>query len=260
MRLRNLAFVGLTVFALGFALFFYLSPHHRAQRFVSIGAWQHMVSPGELSQAHTFLDNNCAACHTATKSVAAEKCIVCHANNQALLQSEPTAFHADVQSCTSCHLEHNGRSVRPTEMDHSTLVKLGLTSVRRDSSAAADRVRRVNETSAEIPNPHISREEAQLNCAACHSTKDRHRTFFGSDCAQCHATTTWHIAEFRHPPASSQDCAQCHQAPPSHYMHHFHMISMHVAGQEHADVRQCFLCHQTTSWNDIKGVGYYKHH
>ena len=31
-------------------------------------------------------------------------------------------------------------------------------------------------------------------------------------------------------------------------------------GQPHADVRQCFLCHQTTAWNDIKGLGRYKHH
>jgi hypothetical protein len=56
------------------------------------------------------------------------------------------------------------------------------------------------------------------------------------------------------------DCAQCHQAPPSHYMEHFRMISVMVAGQPHARVEQCFLCHQTTAWNDIKNVGWYKHH
>lgn len=43
-------------------------------------------------------------------------------------------------------------------------------------------------------------------------------------------------------------------------MEHFSMISMKVAGIEHADVSQCFLCHKTNSWNDIKGVGWYKHH
>ncbi|MBI3736827.1 hypothetical protein HY256_09975 [Candidatus Sumerlaeota bacterium] len=53
---------------------------------------------------------------------------------------------------------------------------------------------------------------------------------------------------------------QCHQAPPSHYMMHFEMVSMKVAGQEHAEVSQCYLCHQTTAWNDIRGVGWYKHH
>jgi NAD-dependent SIR2 family protein deacetylase len=42
-----------------------------------------------------------------------------------------------------------------------------------------------------------------------------------------------------------------------------------VAGQEDervaeccgtAQVNQCYRCHQTTSWNDILGVGYYKIH
>jgi hypothetical protein len=83
---------------------------------------------------------------------------------------------------------------------------------------------------------------------------------FGKDCAQCHRTDKWTISEFRHPSAQSTDCVQCHQAPPSHYMGHFKMVSQRVACQPHADVRQCFLCHQTTSWNDIKGVGWYKHH
>jgi hypothetical protein len=34
-------------------------------------------------------------------------------------------------------------------------------------------------------------------------------------------------------------------------MMHFKMISMTTAGVEKAEVNQCFLCHQTTSWNDI---------
>ncbi len=38
-------------------------------------------------------------------------------------------------------------------------------------------------------------------------------------------------------------------------MMHFQMISMKVAGQEHAKVDQCFQCHQTNDWNDIKNVG-----
>lgn len=83
---------------------------------------------------------------------------------------------------------------------------------------------------------------------------------FGTDCIQCHTTAAWSVPDFRHPPPSSTSCVQCHQAPPSHYMMHFKMVSMKVSGQEHAQVRDCFKCHQTTSWNDIKGVGWYKHH
>jgi len=56
------------------------------------------------------------------------------------------------------------------------------------------------------------------------------------------------------------DCTQCHQAPPSRYKMHCKMISAKVARQPSADVIECFKCHQTTSWNDIRGLGYYKHH
>jgi hypothetical protein len=38
------------------------------------------------------------------------------------------------------------------------------------------------------------------------------------------------------------------------------MVSEIVARVEHANVKQCYLCHQTTVWNDIRGVGYCKHH
>jgi hypothetical protein len=99
-----------------------------------------------------------------------------------------------------------------------------------------------------------------LDCFACHSNRSPHRDLFGRECMSCHLTTTWKVAGFKHPSPSSVECAQCHQAPPSHYMGHFHMISMMVASQHHARVEQCYLCHQTDAWNDIRGVGWYKHH
>jgi hypothetical protein len=37
-------------------------------------------------------------------------------------------------------------------------------------------------------------------------------------------------------------------------MGHFIMMDRMVTGQEHATVNQCFLCHRTGSFNDIKGV------
>ena len=44
-------------------------------------AAQRAVSPGRLSKAHAFLENNCAACHTPLKGVEAKNCIVCHAKH-----------------------------------------------------------------------------------------------------------------------------------------------------------------------------------
>jgi hypothetical protein len=196
----------------------------------AVPLWTALVKPGELSARHAFLSDKCETCHTPTKGVEAAACISCHATDAIALARESTAFHATVQSCTGCHVEHEG-GVRPTRMDHNALLIIGQSVGKGD-----------------------------LDCFACHSNRSPHRDLFGQECAACHLTTTWNVVGFKHPSPSSTECAQCHQAPPSHYMGHFHMISMMVARQPHARVEQCYLCHQTDAWNDIRGVGWYKHH
>lgn len=231
---------------------------------VNTSSLRSMVRPGRLSLAHAFLANRCSACHTPGKGVEAVNCVACHANNQNLLQRQPTAFHADVGRCAECHAEHRGATVRPVVMDHAVLAKIGLQLL---SSQAPDSEGRLV---ASALRAWIERARAQLgstasleailNCASCHANQDRHSGLFGADCSECHTTKQWTIAGYRHPSPRSLDCAQCHQAPPSHYMEHFEMVSKRVAGIEHAQVSQCYLCHQTTSWNDIRGIGWYKHH
>lgn len=202
----------------------------------AVPRWAETVRPGALSARHAFLGQNCEACHVPFQGVAATACVLCHATDTFALARQSTAFHATVQSCAACHVEHQG-GVRPTRMDHDALIVIGASRLQR-SPAAAD----------------------SLDCFSCHSNRSPHRDLFGKDCAACHGTSTWQVAGFKHPSPASTDCAQCHQAPPSHYMHHFHMVSMMVAGQHHARVEQCYLCHQTDAWNDIRGVGWYKHH
>lgn len=253
--------------------------------------WQRVVAPGPLSQSHAFLSNQCSACHTPVKGVEAALCISCHADNTALLQRQPTAFHANVQTCTGCHLEHQGAPRMPTTMDHSMLAKIGHRQIKAaeisgglnaaDIGAAAKMFDRVELHQAQAPHKTVGSaavnaasrgglpanhpllsgaDESKLNCASCHASKDRHRGLFGADCVQCHATTQWTVSQFAHPSARSTECAQCHRPPPSHNMMHFSMMSVPLARQPNAKVNQCFMCHQTTSWNDIKGVGMVKHH
>ncbi len=256
-----------------FGGFYFVRSHPGGKRpdVLSRPAWEGMASPGALSQTHSFLEDNCAACHTSTKGPEAGKCIACHANNVSVLQRQPTAFHANVGSCRECHREHQGSDRRPTDMDHLALAEIGFRQLNVDRRPESeDKVVRKqlldwidqHQPAVDLSSGHssITPQEAVLNCATCHSNKDRHVKLFGQDCAQCHTTAKWTIPEFRHPSSNSMDCAQCHQAPPSHYMMHFKMISARVAGKPKAQVNQCYQCHQTTSWNDIKGVGWYKHH
>jgi hypothetical protein len=267
MKLRTMLVWSAGAFVALVSAVLYVTGHQAERRMLLRAAtWQHMAMPGKLSQPHAFLESKCAACHTPIKGVEAQNCIVCHADNKSLLQRQPSAFHAEIAECVACHLEHQGRVPGTTWMDHVSLARIGFKQLKRQSQRAGVDVGRIKrwleETAAASPSAlaHLQPEEGLLNCATCHETKDPHRGFFGLDCAQCHATAKWTIAEFRHPSAASQSCVQCHQAPPSHYMMHFQMISVTVAKQTHAKVDQCFLCHQTTAWNDIKGVGWYKHH
>lgn len=222
----------------------------------SRAGWQSQAMPGKLSAAHAFLETDCASCHTPLQGVDEAKCITCHANNEALLQRQPTAFHAGISNCAVCHIEHQGADANLRVMNHEALARIGVNLIPEGAGVS-------NQTSVQIlpeNHPLVSPLEARLDCASCHATKDKHFGLFGQNCAACHATNQWTIPAFQHPSPRSQDCAQCHQAPPSHYMIHFEMVDKNVTKQENARVNQCYVCHQTTAWNDIKGVGFYKHH
>lgn len=278
-------------------------------RHIQVGElWQQAVAPGPLSRSHAFLANNCAACHVPVKGVKPSLCISCHADNAALLQRLPTAFHANIQTCSSCHTEHQGAIRMPTTMDHAVLVETAEreSKVKKpnvgDSNGrlSAPDIEKANSLFAKVPSvkdkpqssiivtpppvescittgdchgaqgpnalhlppqhPRPVGSEANLNCASCHAMADRHQGMLGANCMQCHTTIQWTVAQFRHPSVNSTVCAQCHKPPPSHNMMHFSMMSARIAGQPNAKVNQCYLCHQTTSWNDIKGVGWKKIH
>lgn len=196
--------------------------------------------PGPLTAAHARLADDCAACHTPIRGVQAQGCIACHALDGALVGRQTTAFHATVSDCAGCHPEHSGSSALRARMDHDLFAEI---------------------TAGHPPLFGSSAPSGQLlDCSACHALQDRHAGLFGNDCADCHETSIWRVAGYRHPTPRSRDCAQCHQAPPSHYMEHFRMVSAKVARQEHASVNECYRCHLTTAWTDIRGIGFYKHH
>jgi len=226
--------------------------------------WERAVSPGALSAAHADLEGQCDSCHTPVAGVERAKCATCHASEDVLMTRAPTAFHADIEVCTGCHVEHRGVAGPVTTMDHEFLAQHGLEVLRRDHPGEYETtlgliraVRRYGDTSRAYRD--AGAPAALLDCSTCHAADDRHWGLFGDSCIDCHALQSWSLAEFRHPSPRSAECSQCHQAPPSHYMMHFRMVSEKVAG-EHAPVTECYVCHQTTSWNDIRRVGVYKHH
>ena len=239
----------------------------------AVPRWAEAVLPGPLSKAHEFIGARCESCHVPLRGVEATGCLTCHAADAPQLTTRPsTAFHTDIASCAGCHVEHLGRDRRPINMDHAVLVRAGHDRLAASAAAGThadtlNRIRRLlSEGLASLGDPVTrpgralpSADATTLACGACHVNQDPHRTLFGTDCQACHSASTWTVSAFRHPSPRSQDCSQCHQAPPSHYMMHFTMDQM-ITGQRHARVEQCYLCHQTDAWNNIRGIGWYKHH
>jgi len=199
----------------------------------AVPGWTAAVSPGPLSKAHAFIGDKCESCHVPAGGIAASKCITCHASAPELLSQPATAFHANIGECRGCHVEHNPAAARPIKMDHAILAQVAA---------------------------KTTGHEGSLNCFSCHATRDKHQGYFGQECASCHVVKTWKIEGYLHPSPRSTNCTQCHKAPPSHYMMHFSMMDKTIAGKERARVDQCFACHQTDSFNNIKGVGWVKMH
>jgi hypothetical protein len=227
----------------------------------SVPGWTRFVNPGPLSGKHAFLSETCESCHAPAKGVDAAACISCHAPSAADLGKQSTAFHAAAGGqCSGCHREHTGAS-RPIRMNHESLLQVAMPPSGKTvfDRTGADQMTADLREFVGLPKSE-RREKAALDCASCHSNRAPHRELFGRDCADCHGLASWKIAGFLHPSPTSRDCAQCHQAPPSHYMGHFIMMDRMISGQEHASVDQCFLCHRTDSFNDIRGVGWMKHH
>jgi hypothetical protein len=218
------AAVYLTLIVLGVAVAAFVPLTIQRSSSSALPIWGGIASPGPLSAAHAFLASQCEACHTPGRGIAPASCLACHAKDIPNLRERPAAaFHAAINNCRGCHIEHQGGS-RPVKMDHDVLVRIGL------NLSVGDSIQR-------------------LNCVTCHGDRDVHQTFFGRACGACHGTEGWSIAGFIHPPPTSTACAQCHQPPASHYSGHFFGMSMMASG---ARVEQCYLCHKTTSWRDRK--------
>lgn len=225
----------------------------------AVPGWEGLVDPGPISKAHQFIAGSCESCHTPHVGVDPQKCIACHATTS-FADKQSTRFHVNAKRCASCHVEHDG-GVSLSRMDHDALTLAKFWKVPAHTVFRATAKGRPPKAGgmSHPTHPTINGDLARLDCASCHSNSDPHQGLFGAQCSSCHALTTWRIAEFRHPSTRSTECSQCHLPPPSHNMMHFEMVSQRVAGKR-ARVEQCYACHTTDAWNNIRGVGWYVHH
>ncbi len=106
-----------------------------------------------------------------------------------------------------------------------------------------------------LSQPHAFLES---RCNACHTPI---KGVEASNCVVCHAKNDALLQ--RAPTAfhgNIETCKECHTEHGGRIEHPIAMDHAVVAGKPDAKVNECYSCHQSTLWNDIKGVGWYKSH
>jgi hypothetical protein len=191
-----------------------------------------------LSGGH--LDADCASCHVEPgyRNTPTE-CYACHRTEDA----------HDGLNGTDCAFCHVSRSWSETVFDHATGTTFPLTGAHGDIACA----------DCHIADKFADKLETQ--CIACHKSDDEHRGLNGPVCEDCHSTTGWPEALFKHDVDTGfpllgrhaeTSCADCHTAP-------VHEVSLktdcYACHREH-DAHEtqlgidCGQCHNESGWTE----------
>jgi hypothetical protein len=241
-------------------------------------------SPGDLSRAHQSLEGtqNCTKCHDVGKEIIGTKCMDCHKEIGAQIESRHGYHYSVIGSpCVKCHKDHLGRDAKTTLFDEKTFDhrQTGFVLNGAHGSLQCDRCH----TAANIKEPVVLKLLAdsphrtflglKQECNSCHA--DVHKGRFTQSCNSCHTTTTWRdVAKFDHgktkfPLTGSHlpiKCERCHTAihsgakdrqidfttktfsdcTPCHTTPHSSKFSD----------RACQSCHTTVSWKETRTKGF----
>lgn len=217
-----------------------------------------LLTPGDLSDAHSRLEGGCELCHTEfTRAAQGKLCLDCH-EEIALDLSTRKRFHglmAD-ESCKACHTEHQGVDARITVFDsdvfdhaNTAFILEGKHATALCSECHSDEKRSSNQVEG-----HFRIE--QHTCTDCH--EDAHDTHLGDDCTNCHGTRNWSTGfdhsktsfplEARHDQVVCQGCHtdESWQAPSTCH-------DCHAPADVHRDVMgvECEACHSPKGWETV---------
>lgn len=210
---------------------------HGSQRWNAVD-FDHGQTRFALQARHAELP--CAACHANNRwRDTPRACASCHT---------PDDVHRGTRGtdCASCHTE---RSWSEARFDHEKETGFALLGAHRD--AACQSCHRSGRFEDKLPR----------ECSGCHRAVDTHAGRMGNECASCHGTTQWRVADFNHEQKAkfaltgahaSLGCHSCHVVPLSDSRPSRDCADCHRAEDAHAGTvdRQCAACHDTKSWKD----------
>ena len=273
---RKYIFLVITVVIIGIVLVF---PHA-------------MVSPGNLYQAHSELNNDCFACHKAFSGTPNENCISCHKvsdiGTKTNKKGDSTSinnkiqFHKNLknQDCISCHSDHKGLNPKLSlkKFDHIFLSESNRNQCVSCHSQPKNKLHNqvsnscvschstASWTSTISFNHDLIKEISRNNCITCHQIpKDNFHSSSTNNCASCHGLNKWKPSTFNHNIAfvldenHNTDCKTCHVNNDFKTYTCFgcHEHSMNNIREEHieegiSNFDNCVSCHRSGNKHDIK--------
>lgn len=217
-----------------------------------------LLMPGELTAAHAELEDQCGNCHDRTdKPRQRALCLGCH-DHQGISADVSTGqgFHgraARTAQCNACHTEHKGRGADIVHLDAGSFDhrKTDFQLTGAHALAACDACHQAGKKLREAPQ----------QCVDCHRDDDSHRGKLGTDCAQCHETTSFKQTKFDHAKTrfpltdahSKVACAACHRDP-GFKGAPMNCADCHAADDVHRGSRgtDCAACHGTVDWKQSR--------
>jgi nitrate/TMAO reductase-like tetraheme cytochrome c subunit len=207
--------------------------------FLSAVSQAQLISPGKLSNAHSFLNgiSNCVQCHEIRNpSISNERCLDCHVPiDSTIVQMRGVHGQPDVldQNCSNCHQEHFGEEFDVLRFDsagfdHSItgfeLIGAHASAECQDCHGNSDWIRDQTVLNYQekfgLIGSHSTFLGLEPTCESCHLEESVHGDqFAGESCANCHNTVDWEdISQFDHNEARfaltglhvEQTCESCH--------------------------------------------------
>ncbi|MEM7218024.1 MAG: cytochrome C [Pseudomonadota bacterium] len=225
----------------------------------SAASLESLVSPGDLSAAHSDLASNCAACHSPFEATPERKlCVACHEavgvdlrDALGLHGRHPAmAEQDDARSCRACHTEHEGLDAVTLrhEFDRAQhqFTDYPLAGAHRELACESCHA------------PAAPKRAAPTACVGCHAQDDAHGGLLGTECESCHGESSWSAHRFDHAQTGfaitgahrALTCEGCHSSAdfstPGKTC-----VSCHAQDDVHAGAlgSRCESCHGTATWS-----------
>ncbi len=221
-------------------------------------AVERLVMPGELTEKHAKLEQDCSNCHVPfSRERQDELCVKCH-KSIAADRAGKRGMHylrkdVTTNQCRHCHTDHKGRQENIAKFDTESF-----------DHAATNFTLAGTHMSTSCTACHAAGKkyrEAPSKCVDCHRSNDVHAGQLGADCGKCHAPEAWRQTNRFDHKATKFPLTGAHGAIPCQACHAgeryknlpVECASCHRKQDVHKgrNGEKCADCHKTSAWRDV---------